>query len=117
MPIPHRATTLQALKFYMLVDSPAVNNEIDLSKMNEWMGEDRQWWFFEQSETHGTYQEWRTSKMLADTTCFNFIFKLFLCTVCMFTRTARVNQLLDCKMSNICLVMLLKCVNFLLCQL
>lgn len=40
-PIPHRATTLQALKFYMLFKSPAVNNEIDLSKMNESMWEDR----------------------------------------------------------------------------
>lgn len=43
MPIPHRATTLQAFKFYMLFNSPAVNNEIDLSKINEWMLEDRQW--------------------------------------------------------------------------
>jgi len=41
MPIPHRATALQALKFYMLVEGPAVNNGIDLPKMNEGVGEDR----------------------------------------------------------------------------
>lgn len=82
MPIPHRATTLQALKFYMLVDSPAVNNEIDLSKMNEWMWGERQWWFSEQSEhgpraqARGPYQEQSTSKMLADTA---YYFTPFFC--------------------------------------
>lgn len=38
-PISYRATTLEAPMLYMLFSGPAVHNEIDLSKMNEWMWE------------------------------------------------------------------------------